>query len=164
MNRPLREDVQAGQPYQIQLKINSRETPQGLLIQPEMVPSQHSAPPPPGRNTPPPGRNMSPQPGRNMPPQPGRNMSPQPGSNMSPQPGRNMSPQPGRNIPQPGRNMSPQPGRNTPPPGRNMRTIVNLVLKRQTERSMNLTLFAFFFTRAIPKGLTFRLCLHALHL
>ena len=39
----------AGQPYQFQVKINSRDTPQGLLIQPEVVPSQHSAPLPAGK-------------------------------------------------------------------------------------------------------------------
>ncbi|XP_076446260.1 uncharacterized protein LOC143283780 isoform X2 [Babylonia areolata] len=40
------EVTQPGQPLQFQLKINSRETPQGLLIQPEVIPAQHSAPPP----------------------------------------------------------------------------------------------------------------------
>ena len=48
-HRQLREDGQAGQPYQFQVKINSRDTPQGLLIQPEVVPSQHSAPLPAGK-------------------------------------------------------------------------------------------------------------------
>lgn len=37
---------QPGQPLKFQVKINSRETPQGLLIQPEVIPTQHSTPPP----------------------------------------------------------------------------------------------------------------------
>ena len=47
-HRPVREDGQAGQGYQFQVKINSRDTPQGLLIQPEVIPTQYSTPPPPG--------------------------------------------------------------------------------------------------------------------
>ncbi|KAL8617088.1 hypothetical protein ACOMHN_014259 [Nucella lapillus] len=36
---------QPGQPLQFQLKINSRETAQGLLIQPQVIPTHRSAPP-----------------------------------------------------------------------------------------------------------------------